>query len=708
MIIPSSDFRHELFEGNRNYIISAFLYTSNGTYQITNAQIWQNTFSVEDMISQDDTFDVGTAIINKFTIGLNNIYEQYSGINFKNGVIIPRVGLLVNGEAETHQKGIFIIDDCKYDGSIIKLSCLDLMEVFDREYSTDLSYPATLRQIVDDACDKCGITINNVKYPLVPDEFVNENYSVSEAPSKEGLSFREVLSWCAQIASGFARVDRFGKLEIKWFDTDALSGLSKGLDGGYFDGSTTPSIPSEYLNTTDGMTQLITNSRHDDDRFEIDGADWFVINGSTCPKLYVCGNSWISPDYNGATAAFPSSAGVAWAYNCRNGAMWNLWRQEFTVDGKRVLKIRWDGSSSYSSGSYTENYKAIWELFLMEGGYSFIHLCKKPSYNYNGENKVKVGGVTTNYTPVAGKTYAFAPDGSEIIVQPYESGDTADGGGFMTGGDTYDGGTFTENKNIHYITECFATDVAVDETTVTGVKLTYQIKKDDGNTETKTITSGTMDFKVTVTDNDFIRTDEQATLVCATVADTIIGMKFYRADITHLSDPCIEAGDIAMVRNFRGNFYPILISRTKFGISVSQVTNSNAETDSKNTSYRDMPNININTDIPVIDIPTDLLVITDPNGEDWAIYIDPTGVISTVKVPKRIYYYANPVTEYFPGDTVDVSTAVVHAVYNDGTEIDVTAECTFSPAQGVTVPEGDFTITATWVFTPGVTNNGGN
>ena len=531
MIIPSAGFRNELFIGNRKYLVSAYLYSSSGTFVITNAQVWEKSLAFEDTVNSDDVFDVGNAIINKFTVGLNNINEQYSGIVFKDAVIIPSVGLLVNGQAEMLQKGIFIVDDCKYDGSIIKLTCLDLMERFDRPYDTDLTFPATLLQIVQDACTKCGIRINNVAYPTAPQTFPNYDYQVAKKPESDTVTYREVISWCAQIAGCFARVSRLGALEFKWFDTVALASLNANLDGGVFDSGTTP----------------------------------------------------------------------------------------------------------------------------------------------------------------------------------YHSGDTADGGGFHTGGDTYDGGSFTEYTDVDFITECFSTDVAVDATLVEGVKVTYAVE-DTSGTHVRTATEGNQNgFKVLITDNDFIASDEQAVLVCQTIKDNVIGMRFYRADASHLSDPCIEAGDVGMMRNFRGNYFPIIISRTKFGISVSQNTASNAETDSRNTSYRDMPAINVNTNVPDINIPTDLIVITAPDGEDWAIHIDDLGNISTTKVPKRIYFNVNPKLDYFPGDLLDVSDAVVHAVYNDGTEIDVTADCTFDPPAGFEIPDitGTFEIVATWTFTPGQAVGGG-
>lgn len=704
MIPTSQEFRKELFEGNRNYVISAYLYTTSGSFLVTNAEVWERTLFFEDAVSQDDMFDVGTAVINKFTMGLNNIEEQFSGINFKGAIVVPSVGLVLNNPVTTEmlQKGIYIVDDCQYDGTIIKLKCLDLMELFDRKYDTELTYPATLLDIVADACNRCGIVLNGARLPSAPESFVNSDYVVSEKPTKNNLTYREVISWCAQIAGGFARVNRLGALEIKWFDIDGLDDLNEGLDGGVFDGGKSPyTIPSEYLNTTDGMEVIFEGVRHDEDCVEVEGVDWFVINGESATKLYVCGNSWISPTYSSGSTSFPTGAPVVWGYNTRDALLMSLYRQEFTVNGKRVLKIRWDGFSTYTQTS--DNYKQIWELFLIEGGLSVINAVKKPTISNNGTYAVKVGSTRKNYSVDEGRTINFDSTGL-IATVAYESGDTADGGSFMSGGDTYDGGTFIGSKNIDYITQCFTTDVAVDATEIAGVQVIYSVTEEN-ETKVRTISDGDMtSYKVTITDNDFISTDAQAMLVCSTVVSHTVGMKFYRAASSHLSDPCIEAGDLGLIRNFRGNYFPIIISRTKFGVSVAQTTNSNAETESKNTSYRDSMSFNFDTSGLNVTFPTDLLVITGFDGEDYAIYIDiDTGNLITQKVPKRIYYFVEPKLEYFPGETVDVSEAVVHAVYNDLTEIDVTSQCTFSPAQGATIEGGvtAFTIVATWVFTPG-------
>ena len=497
MIIPSEAFINELESGNRKYIVSASIITSNQTYTIGNSAIWENSMFIEDMVNQDSVITVGEAIINKLTIGLNNINEQYSNIKFEGALVLPKVGLLLsNGQIELLDKGIFIVDDQKYNGSIITLTCLDLMERFDRLFDSELTYPATLSALVAEACEKCGITINGTKYPLPPVAFNNSAIQIPEKPTRENLTWREVIAWVAQIAGSYARVDRSGMLQFGWFDRGLL--------------------------------------------------------------------------------------------------------------------------------------------------------------------------------------------------------DTLNGSGDKTG------------LAVDYIDDCFSTDIAVDKTTITGIEIIYQVKEDD-ETEVRKITNGdTGIFKLTITDNDLISSDTIATAALNAIVTNTVGMSFYRASITHVSNPCIEAGDVGYARNFRGKYYPIIISRTKFGISTSQVTASNAETALVNTSYRNMPSINYNTNVPIPEIPTDLIVITAPDGDDYAIYVEinpQTGLpeLKTEKVPKYIYFYTEPTTQYLPGAPVDVSGAVVHAVFNDATEIDVTSQCTFDPADGTLIDTDieTFTITATWIYTPG-------
>lgn len=229
MINASNSFKNMLYEGKRNYKLYADVSLKDGTQlKLTNSDIWQGSFSIEDAVSSDNKFDIGSAIINKLNFTINNIYGDFSQYDFDDAEIITYIGLeLPDGTIEKLRKGTFAVDEPRYNGSTIALSCLDNMRLFDKAYSeSKIGYPATLGEIIADACSCCGVSLSTAKFP-------NSSFVVSDKPNTESTTFREVISWCAQIAGCFARCDSSGKLELKWYDQEFLD--IKKLDGGYYD-----------------------------------------------------------------------------------------------------------------------------------------------------------------------------------------------------------------------------------------------------------------------------------------------------------------------------------------------------------------------------------------------------------------------------------------------------------------------------------------
>lgn len=239
MINVSNAFRQELFNDNRNYYEYVDITLSGGgkTLNLTNDDLWGGGLTIEDAVSKDNSFDIGGAIINKCTVVINNIYDKYSEYDFGNAIVVPYIGLkLPDNTIERIRKGTFIVDEAKYNGSIITLTCLDYMSKFDKKYTeTNLSYPATLNQIVRDACDRCKVSLQTYNFP-------HDSFIVQTRPDDEATTFREIISWCAQIAGCFCRCDVYGRLEMKWYDQRTLEQV--GLDGGIFD----------YLNQSKYMT----------------------------------------------------------------------------------------------------------------------------------------------------------------------------------------------------------------------------------------------------------------------------------------------------------------------------------------------------------------------------------------------------------------------------------------------------------------------
>lgn len=234
----SSAFKRALFYNKRDYIALADITLTTGTVlHLTNDEIWQGGYSREEAISEDENFTVlGSAIINSATLIINNISDKFSEYTFEKATVQLHEAMEFTNETpsrtESLYAGVYTVEDTKYNGATIKLSLVDNMSKFDRPYSeSSLSYPATCNDIVQNACSVCGVTLQTFESAL-------KNLSILNPPEKEGITFREVISWVATICGCYAKCDTRGRLELKWIDRTLLQQTLNSIDGGEFDTGT--------------------------------------------------------------------------------------------------------------------------------------------------------------------------------------------------------------------------------------------------------------------------------------------------------------------------------------------------------------------------------------------------------------------------------------------------------------------------------------
>lgn len=245
----SPTFRREVYKHGRNYLTFAKITlrdddTNPTVLNLTNSEIWVGGFSFEDSVSEDESFTaLGSVVIGSAALIINNIDESYSVYNFTNAKVELSIGMmipssLVEGEQilDKYDIGTYTVDDAVYNGATIRLSLLDYIEQFDRPYNDSsiqnkLNYPATLFQIVQDCCFKCGVTLDSLTFP-------HYDFTIQDRPTDDSITYREVLSWVATIAGCFVKCKANGHLELKWFDTTSLAQVLDGLDGGIFDVTT--------------------------------------------------------------------------------------------------------------------------------------------------------------------------------------------------------------------------------------------------------------------------------------------------------------------------------------------------------------------------------------------------------------------------------------------------------------------------------------
>lgn len=244
----SKSFKKELNNDNRRYLEWVDITLKDGTaLYLREDSVWNFGLKVEDAVSDSSEFKMGSAIINKATVTLNNIYDDFTDYDFEGAEIAIYVGLAIsptgmvfpeekkwldiseNPILDTNGNEILllysdavtekirlctmtVVEAPYQNSSIITLTCQDNMMKFDRDYSeSKLKYPATRSEIIRDACNVCGVQLQTVT-------FDNDDYVIETRPDDQQLTFRQVLAWVAQIGGQFCRCDSYGRLCIAWYD----------------------------------------------------------------------------------------------------------------------------------------------------------------------------------------------------------------------------------------------------------------------------------------------------------------------------------------------------------------------------------------------------------------------------------------------------------------------------------------------------------
>lgn len=217
-MIPTTNTYKEAIKDNRILHNQVKITFSDGnTKTVGDAGLFQ--FSITDEVSNTGSFDIGSAIAKQLVIRIDNTDGSLTKKSFSGAELRPKSGLEINGETEWLDKGIFYAEPGKDTGDIITVSAFDKMIWFDKSYTkSKLKYPATLREILQDACSCCNVS-------LAPDTatFDNSDFIVNTRPDDSSLTFRQVIQWVAQIACKYAKINNSGQLTLRWYQTNLLN-----------------------------------------------------------------------------------------------------------------------------------------------------------------------------------------------------------------------------------------------------------------------------------------------------------------------------------------------------------------------------------------------------------------------------------------------------------------------------------------------------
>lgn len=180
-------------------------------------------FSMTDKTT-NGKFEIGTAIAKTISATIANHTNKFSAYDFYKSIIYMYVATeKEDGTVLKERKGKYYTINPTTPGDTIKLSGADSMYLFDKPYKASTVFPATLQTILSDCCLDCGVNIGF-------GEFDNWNFVVMNKP--EDCTYRQVVSWVAQIAGCHARINNNDYLELVWYDTSSLEKVN--IDGGNY------------------------------------------------------------------------------------------------------------------------------------------------------------------------------------------------------------------------------------------------------------------------------------------------------------------------------------------------------------------------------------------------------------------------------------------------------------------------------------------
>lgn len=168
---------------------------------------------------------LGNVVSRKITVKLYNADDRYRVHSFLGAKITLYKSISTDIGDLTIKSGTYTVIDPESYGDTVSFSAYDDAYKLDRDYTTHLTYPLSLKDILKDSCRTCGVQMDVTS-------FSDDNIMVKEKPTN--TTHRQVIGWIAMIAGGNAWMNADNHLQISQYDMSLFDNIAD-TDGGWFD-----------------------------------------------------------------------------------------------------------------------------------------------------------------------------------------------------------------------------------------------------------------------------------------------------------------------------------------------------------------------------------------------------------------------------------------------------------------------------------------
>lgn len=200
MYNTSAEYKNRVYEASTKHLLNIYI---DGN-KINPDYIFDFNINSELFSNNEFSFGSVTSLSVEFKIYKNALPSSYNTIYVESGI-----------DSEIIPLGYFTVEDIKKENeATYTIKATDYMMKFEFNYDgSNLNYPATMLQVLQDICNKAGVELGSTS-------FLNMNKQI--AVYDNNVSAREYLSYISEQAGGFATIGRDGKLYIKQIGEDTV------------------------------------------------------------------------------------------------------------------------------------------------------------------------------------------------------------------------------------------------------------------------------------------------------------------------------------------------------------------------------------------------------------------------------------------------------------------------------------------------------
>lgn len=209
-----------LFRESYRQVLEIKMTGTQMSMPITEQDVVSGGMCINRYCFSGNRIEIGSAIAAELTLQLDNADGRFDDVSFEGAELFVRVGVKKwdarrweNANLYYVPMGYFTVDEVPRKLASIDLTALDRMVLFDKTVDGSLlAFPTTVDALLSRICDIC-----NVPLGINVGELLNHDYEIAAMPEEDGLTYRQLLAWIAEITGTCAYIDWDGRLVLSWY-----------------------------------------------------------------------------------------------------------------------------------------------------------------------------------------------------------------------------------------------------------------------------------------------------------------------------------------------------------------------------------------------------------------------------------------------------------------------------------------------------------